>query len=305
MSKTEQIAAKDTADTRKWYATLNLEFRRSGAETVLADNTHRGPLRVQRTFKESDGSQHVYILHPPGGYVAGDVIDIHILNQDQCHVVATSPSASKFYRCLDTAPQQHQTIHLRSEDNSLLEWLPQETIFFRGANAKLQTTIELSRTASFIGWEVCCLGRTASGESFATGQLTQTLTLQCEGELLHRERFSICPADPLHVQAWGLGTNPVFGTLIARLTSDNFRKEGSTQFAIEDELQQMVAALKAQFAPDHKDSNWSMTTKNGIVLLRYLGNNSEYCKAGFSRARQLLLKQLKSIEPVAPRIWAT
>jgi len=305
MSTLEQITTKEMTDTSKWYAKLNLEFRQSGPETVLADNTHQGPLRVQRSFKESDGSKHVYILHPPGGYVAGDVIEIHILNQDKCHVVATSPSASKFYRCLPSAPEQYQTIHLKSVDTSLLEWLPQETIFFRGANAKLETSIELSQAASFIGWEICCLGRTASGETFDLGQLTQTLTLACEGELIHRERFSINPGDSIHFQPWGLGANPVFGTLIARIVSDNSHRDATTQFTIEDELQQMITMLRAQFESKNEGLTWSMTTKNGIVLLRYLGTNSETCKAGFSIARQHLLKQLKNIEPVAPRIWAT
>ena len=136
-----------------WLARLKLLFRQRHGESIMADNTHIGPLRVQRTFKAEDESRHVYILHPPGGYVAGDLIDIHVETQDSSHVVVTSPGASKFYRCEPGNPnKQTQTLNLRAKQHSLLEWLPPETIFFKDANAHLETNIQLDANSDFIGW---------------------------------------------------------------------------------------------------------------------------------------------------------
>jgi urease accessory protein len=308
------MISEQKTDSNHWYAGLRLRFRQSGGETILAENTHEGPLRVQRTFQEADGSRHVYILHPPGGYVAGDIIDIQLTSENSSHVVATSPGASKFYRCAPGRPPQQQTISLIGRDQSLLEWLPAETIFFRNANTRLLTNIQLSHSASFIGWEICCLGRTASGESFDQGDLVQTLTVRCEDELLHREHFSLSANDPVHTRPWGLGDQPVFGTLVAKLLiheDPQTNPEGATNasrrrlYALEDDLQRVVALLRTQFESMDNAHNWSVTAKNRIILVRYLGNNSETCKAGFSIARQQLLKHIKNIEPVAPRIWAT
>ena len=134
-----------------WLARLKLLFRQSHGESIMADNTHIGPLRVQRTFKAEDESRHVYILHPPGGYVAGDLIDIHVETQDSSHVVVTSPGASKFYRCEPGNPnKQTQTLNLRAKQHSLLEWLPPETIFFKDANAHLERISNLMPTQTLL-----------------------------------------------------------------------------------------------------------------------------------------------------------
>ena len=289
-----------------WHAKLNLHFRQSHGETVLADNTHSGPLRVQRTFKVEDGSRHVYILHPPGGYVAGDVIDIRLSAEHAAHVVATSNGAAKFYRCADGHPlNQTQNLELEARDESLLEWLPQETILFRNANAKLVTNIHLAEQANFIGWEISCLGRTASGEDFGDGRLDQALNLYRGGKLNHRERIHLSPGDPIQTAAWGLEGYPVFGTLIAAFSINKNDDAVSPHFDHQDQLRQAVEALRDQLAGFDEARYWSVTTKAGIILVRYLGPRSEPCKNGFNLAREYLIQTFRHTEAARPRIWAT
>ncbi len=289
-----------------WLAKLNLEFRQTHGRTVMSDNTHSGPLRVQRTFDAEDGSKHVYILHPPGGYVAGDVIDIGITTQDGSHLVATSPGAAKFYRCGTEHPlPQQQTLTLHANHKSLLEWLPQETIFFKDANARLETNIHLSAGANFLGWEISCLGRTASGENFGDGRLIQNLNLVKDNVLLHRERLMLEPNDAVQTRAWGLNNQPVFGTLIAQLNSQHLQNKDDSSYAEQDQLNETIEQLRALFSSFSEAQNWSATNKAGIILVRYLGGNSESCKQGFVTIRAKLLKKFKQVEAALPRIWAT
>lgn len=292
-----------TASSQHWHARLTLHFKESHGETVMADNTHSGPLRVQRTFKVEDGSRHVYILHPPGGYVAGDVIDIKLSTEHGAHVVATSNGAAKFYRCANGHPlNQSQTLSLEAKDQSLLEWLPQETILFKNANAKLVTNIQLAEAANFIGWEISCLGRTASGEDFGDGRFDQALNLYRQDRLIHRERLNLTPGDPIQTEAWGLEGQPVFGTLIAAFCLD---KNNDNDFDQQDRLMQAVAALREQLAGFYEARYWSVTTKAGIILVRYLGPQSEPCKNGFNLAREFLIKTFRQTDAARPRIWAT
>ena len=304
-----------------WLARLKLLFRQSHGETIMADNTHIGPLRVQRTFKAEDESRHVYILHPPGGYVAGDLIDIHVETQDSSHVVVTSPGASKFYRCEpdfrhfphkphkpnkpNKSNNQTQTLNLVAKQHSLLEWLPQETIFFKDANAHLETNIQLDAGSDFIGWEISCLGRTASGETFGQGRLTQTLNLFQNDVLIHRERLRLTPEDAIQSQPWGLDQQPVFGTLLAVLKHRQEEQSSSLRFDRQDQLLAVVANLREQISEFPEAQHWSVTTKSGVILVRYLGPHSEPCKNGFSQIRDNLLKTFKQIEASTPRIWAT
>lgn len=278
----------------------------------MEDNTHSGPLRVQRTFKVEDQSRHVYILHPPGGYVGGDIIEINVATSDQSHVVATSPGAAKFYRCESNAPEQLQTLNLSVQDQSLLEWLPQETILFEGANARLVTDVELAENASFLGWEISCLGRTASGEAFENGQLQQTLNLYRSSKLVHRERLQLLPNDAIHSSPWGLNGQPVFGTLIAALTpeTDNNDKTDNESslaqhYALADQLLETVSDIRTLLNAFGDTHCWSATCKDSVILVRYLGPQTEPCKNGFNAVRDLLLNTFKHFKPARPRIWAT
>ncbi|VFT74891.1 urease accessory protein UreD [Klebsiella aerogenes] len=50
-----------------------------------------------------------------------------------------------------------------------LEWLPQDAIFFPGANARLSTTFHLCASSTLLAWDLLCLGRPVIGETFSHG----------------------------------------------------------------------------------------------------------------------------------------
>ena len=55
-----------------WQARLDLEFALSQQKTVISKRRHSGPLTIQRPFYPEGDVCHLYLLHPPGGVVAGD-----------------------------------------------------------------------------------------------------------------------------------------------------------------------------------------------------------------------------------------
>ena len=79
-----------------------------------------------------------------------------------------------------------------------------------------RSRVELARDARFIGWDVICLGRTASGERYASGRLRQSLELVRDGALVFvrargdRRRQSRC-SNPVRSSSGA----PVFGTFVA------------------------------------------------------------------------------------------
>ncbi|MFT4712156.1 MAG: urease accessory protein [Candidatus Azotimanducaceae bacterium] len=297
---TEFSSDANVSTQDSWVGKLELEFKSEGSKTRLTHSLHQGPLRVQRAFQETDGSCHVYLLHPPGGVVAGDVLDISVLAEMASHCVLTTPAAGKFYRVIAGKKPQVQRNLLRVDEDSLLEWLPQETIFFRGTNARMETHIQLGGAAQYIGWEICCLGRRASGEKFDSGSVLQALTLSRDGKLLHRERLNIQAGvdNPLQSRRWGLAGQSVFGTLVAALPLDRL---GFDQY-LEDNLEKRLMALLSR---NRAAPYWGVTLKSGLILVRYLGDSSHECRAGYVRVRNFLLRNLKNIDAVSPRVWAT
>ena len=169
-----------------WRATLDLRFQQAGGKTVLASAQHVGPLTVQRPFYPEEETCHLYLLHPPGGIVGGDELTISAHLDPGCHTLITMPGASKFYRSSGAQALLRQQLTLAPQ--ATLEWLPQDAIFFPGANARLSTTFHLCASSTLLAWDLLCLGRPVIGETFSHGTLSNRLEVWVDDEPLLVER---------------------------------------------------------------------------------------------------------------------
>ena len=152
-----------------WEAHLELEFRREAARTVLSTRRHTGPLRVQKAlYPEGADVCQAIVVHPPGGIVGGDSLAIDVDVGTGAHAQLTTPGATKWYRSAGSVARAETA--LRVAAGAVLEWLPQEAMLFDGARASIALRVDLAPGARFIGWDVICLGRTASGERFDVGR---------------------------------------------------------------------------------------------------------------------------------------
>ena len=150
-----------------WSAHLELDYRRNAERCVVYDR-HSGPLRVLASlYPESPAVCHNVLVHPPGGIVGGDILNIDIALAPESHAVLTTPGATRFYR--STGDTATQTVTARLAGGARLEWLPQETICHRGALAENKLHFELEPGAEMIGWDVLSLGLPASHEAFDRG----------------------------------------------------------------------------------------------------------------------------------------
>jgi len=156
-----------------WTAHLALHYRRDGGRTVAHDR-HEGPLRVlQALYPEGEAICHHVVVHPPGGIVGGDMLATDLHATAGTHALVTTPGAAKFYR--SAGPQAVQRAHLRVDDGARLEWLPLETIAYRGCHARNDVQLDLAPGAQMIGWDVLALGLPAGGEAFDHGRFNQQL----------------------------------------------------------------------------------------------------------------------------------
>jgi len=179
----------DTDSTAGWLASLELDIALRGGASIVARNRHHGPLRVQKPlYPEGAATVHAILVHPPAGIRAGDRLQIAATVGQKAHAFLTSPGATKWYRCDDGEGHAHQSVRLAAGDGAALEWMPQETIYFDGARAVQRHVVHLGAGARYIGCDVLCFGRQASGERFARGELRLHSELWCGGELLCTNR---------------------------------------------------------------------------------------------------------------------
>src|SRR5690606_10316372 len=127
-------------DNSGWRARLDMILAKKAGKTVLEHVSHEGPLRIQRPFyPEGERVCHLYLLHPPGGMVIGDALNVCVALESGAHALVTTPSAGKIYRADGSLRKQRQHVELRLQPEAVLEWLPQETILFNGARGEVST----------------------------------------------------------------------------------------------------------------------------------------------------------------------
>jgi urease accessory protein len=264
-----------------WEAELNLGFVQRGGKTVLARRDHRGPLTVQRPFYPEGNVCHVYLLHPPGGVVAGDRLHISASADNGAHALITTPAAGKFYR--SGGELARQSVHLNVAVDASLEWLPQETIVYEGARVDSGMQIDLADGAGFIGWEVLALGRPAAGEGFESGSATLNWRIRRNSRLFYLERLHL-DAQAFHAR-WGLNGHAACGTLFACPTSP-----------------QHLTAVQ-ELIGDATDKG--VTQIEDMLVCRALDQRADRLRQFFEQVWALLRRDVVGQQSCAPRIWAT
>jgi len=297
-----QTAVVEPDTARFWRAHLQLVFEAGKqlapatatappihAKTKIKRARHLGPLRIQRPFFPEGNCCHCYVLHPPGGIVTGDHLTLEASLGANAEVLITTPAAGKVYTSDQHHHAQHQGIVATLAADSCLEWLPQETIIFSGAEVQLRNQFHLYDDAKLAGWDIVCLGRRASGETFDSGHCTQLIEISRNDKLLMRERMQWQGGSAMLNSPWGMGGNSVSGTLFATIETNR------------QQLDDWRAGLqKLALAGE-----WGMSQKPGVFLARYLGHSAEQGRRGFEYLWGCLRPVLNGREQCRPRIWNT
>ncbi len=283
-----------------WRARLELRFAPRGGATRLAHNRHEGPLRLIRALPHDDGRCEAVIVHPPGGLVGGDLLELEVALDAGARVVCTTPGAQKWYRSRSAAAAACARTRVALGAGAALEWLPQPAIVFDDARVEQSIAFELAADARMIGWECLVLGRAAMGERFARGALRQSVSLSVGGATRWTEHAAADAGDRLFASPLGWGGRTVACSVWAVAPGDAIGE------ALRDAWRDAIASACASDAgrAARLDGGASVPTP-GLLAARLLADDSEaamrVAQALWARARPAVL----GADSAPPRIWAT
>jgi len=158
-----------------WRADLKLDYTLESQRTV-ARYLHQGPLRIlQSLYPEGDQICHNVLVHPPGGLVGDDTLDIQVNVAEGAHALVSTPSATRFYKSGGQAALQQVTATLAP--GARLEWLPLEAIAYNDCEATNRAIFNLAPTSELMAWDVTALGLPSSAMAFEQGHFQQHLEI--------------------------------------------------------------------------------------------------------------------------------
>jgi urease accessory protein len=291
-------AAAEARPGTGWAARLELAFAPRGAATALVHNRHAGPLRLIRALPLTDGRCQAVIVHPPGGLVGGDTLDLDVELAEGARVLVTTPGAQKWYRSVRDGAYARTCVRLRR--GAALEWLPQPTLVFDAAQVDQSLELWLDGGARAIGWECLVLGRAAMGERFANGHLVQRLALHVAGAPAWVERTD-APAGGLLLRSplgWGGRTvvctvwAVTAGAAIADAVRDGWRAALDEAVVSADGRAARLAAGASRVRED-------------LLAARLVADDSQLVTRVAQSLWAIARPALLGADSEPPRIWAT
>ncbi len=273
-----------------WHASLSLDYTLEANRSV-ARFVHDGPLRVLQTlYPEGDAVCHNILVHPPGGLVGGDTLDIQVHVGRGAHALITTPGATRFYR--SEGELALQRTQLRLDAGARLEWLPLEAILYNGCRAENRLSFELEPGAELLAWDITALGLPHADQPFVRGSFCQHLELP--GVWL--ERGLIAASDtrllnsPLGLAGQHCMASIFFATGSAMLRE---RRQGALDCARQLLLAHPLSALAGATSPNPQ-----------LLVLRVLAPQVEPALELLQRVWAAWREFLWDMRPERPRIWA-
>jgi len=272
-----------------WEARLALGFARRGDRSVLVLRAHTGPLVVQKALHpEGPGVCQAIVVHPPGGIAGGDRLALALDVGAGAHAQLTTPGATKWYGSSGAAARQ--TLDARVDAGATLEWLPQEAIVFDAARVETASAVALAGDAVFVGWDVVCLGRIASGERYRRGSYRQRFEVVRDGALVWAERTVIEGDGGIAASPVGLNRHPMFGTFVVAAP------------VIGDDV---LAACRRVAPADAAATEGAVTRMPGVLVARCRGHSPAAARHWFSALWAVVRPALCGRPAIPPRIWTT
>jgi len=259
---------------------------RSG-RTRLAHLHQQAPLRALFPLCTGMDLPVAVTTSTSGGFAGGDRMDIALSVGAAAAAVGTAQAAEKFYR--STGADTEIGIRLAVGAGGWLEWLPQESILFNGARLKRRVEIALSGDGAILVGDILVFGRHARGERIDYGLIHDQWRIRIDGRLAW--------ADAL----FGEGDD-LAGALRHPAALNNAGASALLVHAGPD-APTHLALVRDLLAIGNAPVRCAATCVNGILLVRWLAEDSIDIRPSFARVWTALRGAARNLSPTLPTFW--
>ncbi|GLK84520.1 urease accessory protein UreD [Ancylobacter defluvii] len=263
---------------------LLLHARFADGRTIPDRIEEQGPSRIRFPAAARRGrSLEGIILNTGGGVAGGDHFAASMRAGEGARLVLTSQAAEKCYR--SDGGLSRLSVDLAVQAGASLDWLPQATILFDGARVARTIHAEVAEGARLLLMESVVLGRTAHGERFTYGRLTDSWRIRRGGRLVYAD---------------GLSLGDAAGGVLARAACAHGWAAFATVLLVAPDAMARLDALREVADAVHAartDVEIGVSAWDGMASVRLLARDG----LGLDATIRRLIAPLGVCDP--PRIW--
>jgi urease accessory protein len=167
-----------------------LSIAQSRGASRMVDLAQSGSARIMLPQLPGPRPEAV-LLNTSGGLTSGDVLEYHLAIGEGASLTATTQTAERAY--LSKSGPARLSVRAEVATGGELDWLPQETILFQGADLTRETRIDLGKGSRCLMVETVVLGRRAMGEVVTHARLRDRRQVFIQGRPVHFEAPDLTP----------------------------------------------------------------------------------------------------------------
>ena len=282
-------ARQDAADIEagmqrgRGYGRLDVAGGANGNRVL--ELVQRSPVRIMLPTIEGRDAGEAVIINTGGGVTGGDQLDYQFAAVAGARIVLTTQAAEKLYRAIGLKARISTRITVSGD--SMLAWLPQESIVFNGAQIDRRMEIDIVTGAEVIAAEFLVLGRAAHGERLSMANVSDRWRVRLDGRLIWADTFRLTPETIPHLQRKALlaGCNAI-ATLVY---------SGSQVDALQSLLRRLSLPSQTRIGA---------TCVNGLLVVRLAAESAAMLKAAAVATLELFSQTLRPGSIRVPRMWS-
>jgi len=147
-----------------------IAFKLGGGATRLDRLYQSGAAKIRLPRGPVGEPPEAVLINTAGGLTGGDRMEAAIDVAAFCRATISTQACEKVYRASSGRAEIRNSIDVGA--GARLDWLPQETILFDGAQLSRQFDVTLAEGATLLAAESVIFGRQAHGESVRSGRFT-------------------------------------------------------------------------------------------------------------------------------------
>lgn len=277
VSPFEAAALEADRSTLRQKGVARLYAEKSAGQTAAIEIDEAGPLRLRFPRIMASDALETVLVNTGGGVVGGDRMQIEVETGEGAKIAFTSQAAEKIYRSTGLAASIEVT--LKAAAKSALHWVPQETILFDRARAARTIDADMAADATLTICEAVIFGRSAMGESVASGTLRDKWLVRREGKLIFADALTL---------------DGDIGAALQRPAIGNGANAVATMVQVAPDAASRLDAVRASF--EEQEIEAGASAFDGILIARIIA------KDGLPM-RSAVLQALSAAGAVIPRAY--
>jgi urease accessory protein len=276
ISPSDALSAVLPARLQRTDGASRVSFKRERGATRL-DRLHQsGACKIRLPHIFGGEPPQAVLINTSGGLTGGDRISVDVEVGSGCHAILTTQACEKIYRASDGAASVNTRLTIGKR--ARLDWLPQETILFDGAQLSRRLDAEIAPDAELLLVEATIFGRAAHGETIRSGLFADRWRIRRGEQLIFADdlRFDFTD-DQLPRRPAVLGGAAAMATILF----------------VTEEPASKLDAIRAIIGEAGGASAW-----NGKLVARAVAETGAALRKGLVPALELLLDGA-----ALPKIW--